>query len=206
MEAEIIDINNWSRRQHFEHFNSLSDPFFAVTIPFDVTNAYNHSKSNNISFFSRYLHDCMKAINTIDEFKLRIVDNKVVKYKTIHASPTIARPDHSFAFSFIDFDNNFEVFANNLKLEKKRIINSLDLFPSKNGLNCIHCSTLPWFSFTAHKEPFSKGDSVPKLAFGKIMEEKNKVIMNLAISVNHALVDGYHVGLFAEKFQYHLNN
>ena len=29
--------------------------------------------------------------------------------------------------------------------------------------------------------------------------------MNVGISVSHALVDGYHVGLFVEKFQENLN-
>ena len=29
--------------------------------------------------------------------------------------------------------------------------------------------------------------------------------MNVSISVNHALVDGYHVGEFSEKFQQFLN-
>ena len=45
------------------HFNALADPYFAVTIPFDVSLAYKKSKDNNHSFFAIYLHDCMKAIN-----------------------------------------------------------------------------------------------------------------------------------------------
>ena len=40
----------------------------------------------------------------------------------------------------------------------------------------------------------------------KIFEIDNKLIMNVAINVNHALVDGYHVSLFSEKFQEYLNH
>mgnify|MGYP001627869754 CR=1 FL=1 len=203
---EIFDIENWNRKQHYNHFSKLKDPYFGVTITVDVTKAYHFSKEKKISFFGRYLHDCMKAINDIDELKLRINNSVVEKYEVINASATIMRQDNTFGFSFINFDENLDVFLNNLENEKQRINSTTDLFPPVNGLDCIHCSALPWLSFSGHKEPVSgEIDSVPKLAFSKIVFNNDKIEMNVAINVNHALVDGYHVSLFAEKFQYYLN-
>ncbi|TVZ59823.1 chloramphenicol O-acetyltransferase type A [Flavobacteriaceae bacterium MAR_2010_105] len=203
---EIIDIDTWNRKQHYEHFKSLKDPFFGVVIPFDVTNAYKFSKKANISFFGRYLHDCMKAINTNDALKSREKDGKVVRYKVIHASPTILRPDYTFGFSFVKFDDDLNMFLSHLKKEKERVLNSTDLFPPVNGIDCIHCSTLPWFNFSGHKEPVSgENDSVPKIAFSQINNINNKAIMNVSVNVNHAFADGYDIGLFAEKFQHYLN-
>lgn len=203
---EIFDIENWNRKQHYNHFSKLKDPYFGVTITFDVTKAYHFSKEKKISFFGRYLHDCMKAINDIDELKLRINNSVVEKYEVINASATIMRQDNTFGFSFINFDENLDVFLNNLENEKQRINSTTDLFPPVNGLDCIHCSALPWLSFSGHKEPVSgEIDSVPKLAFSKIVFNNDKIEMNVAININHALVDGYHVSLFAEKFQYYLN-
>ena len=148
----------------------------------------------------------MKAINDIDELKLRINNSVVEKHEVINASATIMRQDNTFGFSFINFDENLDVFLNNLENEKQRINSTTDLFPPVNGLDCIHCSALPWLSFSGHKEPVSgEIDSVPKLAFSKIVFNNDKIEMNVAINVNHALVDGYHVSLFAEKFQYYLN-
>jgi chloramphenicol O-acetyltransferase type A len=203
---KVIDINTWNRKQHYEHFVSLADPSFAITAPFNVTKAYKDSKDNNTSFFSRYLHDCMKAINEINNFKYRIEDDKIVEFDVIHASATILRDDNTFGFSFVHFDEDFHIFSNNLEKEKLRIKNSKDLFPPENSLNCIHCSAMPWVNFIGHKEPNSGlVDSVPKLSFGKATKINNELIMNVAIHVNHALVDGYHVGLFSEKFQRFLN-
>ena len=204
---EVIDINTWNRKQHYEHFSSMADPYFGVIIPFDVTKAYKQSKALKISFFARYLHDCMKAINTIDALKLRVENGRIVKYDVIHASPTIMREDKTFGFSFINFDSDFEVFLNNLEKEKQRINSSSNLFPPQNSLDCIHCSALPWLNFTGHKEPVAGKtmDSVPKFAFSKMSSEGDKFKMNVAINVNHALVDGYHVSLFAENFQQYLN-
>lgn len=202
----FIDLNTWNRKAHYNHFNGLTDPFFAVTIPFDVTKAYKFAKSTQRSFFARYLHDCMKAINTIENLKYRIENDKVVEYKVIHASPTLMREDNTYGFSFIEFDEDLDIFIENFKVEKARIQNSRDLFPPRNGVDCIHCSAMPWLNFSGHKEPFAGfKDSVPKLAFGKAESVNDKLIMNVAISVNHALADGYHIGEFSKNFQYNLN-
>lgn len=203
---KIIDINAWNRKQHYEHFLALSDPYFAVTTPFDVTKAYQFCKSNEISFFARYLHDCMKAINAVENFKFRIEDDKVVEYDVIHASPTLMRSDNTFGFSFIEFNEDLGIFIKNIEKEKARIESSKDLYPPKNSLDCIHCSAMPWLNFTGHKEPVSKTiDSVPKLSFGKAIRQSNVLQMSVSIAANHALVDGYHVSLFAEIFQENLD-
>ncbi|MEC3908176.1 CatA-like O-acetyltransferase [Tamlana sp. 2201CG12-4] len=203
---KVIDINTWCRKQHFEHFLGLKDPYFAVTIPFDVSKAYQFSKQNKISFFAKYLHDCMRAINDLENFKYRIVNKSVVEYDVIHASATIMREDKTFGFSFIEYNKALNEFINNLNIEKERINNTKDLYPPKNGLDCIHCSALPWVNFSGQKEPVSGVlESVPKLAFSKAVDNGNELLMNVSINVNHALVDGYHIGLFSEKFQKHLN-
>ena len=203
---KVIDINTWNRKLHYKHFSALSDPYFSVTIPFNVTNAYKFSKENNVSFFGRYLHDCMKAINAVENFKYRIENDLVVAFDVIHASPTIMRTDNTFGFSFIEFSTDLNSFIKNIEAEKERINSTTDLYPPKNGLDCVHCSALPWLEFVGHKEPVSGVlDSVPKLAFSKTYKKKSKMMMNVAINVNHALVDGYHVKEFSEKFQEYLN-
>ena len=204
---KYLDIDNWNRKQIFNHFRTLADPTFGVVANVDVSICYRSSKEREQSFFVRYLHACMKAINSIDNFKYRIEGDKIAIYDVINASPTIARPDNTFGFSYVEFSNDFEEFNSNFQNEKERIVNSTDLFPPKYSLGCIHCSAIPWFSFTSHKEPSSgnKDDSVPQLAFGKIKEENGKTLMPIAVNINHALIDGYHVGQFFDKFQVELD-
>lgn len=204
---KYLNVENWNRKEHFNHYRSLEDPYFSVTANVDVTKAFYKSKKNDQSFFVTYLHACLKALNSIENFKYRIKDEKVVIYNTIHASSTIARNDHTFGFSFIYFNDDFFVFNQNFLNEKKRVLNSTGLFSPINSDDCIYCSALPWVSFTGHKEPYSgqKDESIPKFAFGKMFAEKNKLKMPISVAANHALVDGYHVGLFFDKFQEHLD-
>ncbi|WP_040756653.1 CatA-like O-acetyltransferase [Winogradskyella psychrotolerans] len=205
---KVLDKHTWNRQAHFEFFNTFVDPYFGVTFKVDVTNAYEYSRHNEPSFFVTYLHATMQAINDVENLKYRINEsNEVVVFDTIHASPTILRPNKTFGFSFVKYDADILKFQSNFLKEKERIFGSNELFPPINSMDCVHCSSLPWVNFTGHKEPF-KGDkeSIPKLAFSKMESVGSKKEMQVAISVNHALVDGYHIGLFNEKLQFHLNS
>ncbi|WP_299108593.1 chloramphenicol acetyltransferase [uncultured Tenacibaculum sp.] len=204
---KYLDIDSWNRKELFHHFRTLDDSTFALVANVDVTNTFKDAKEKKESFFVRYLHACLIAINSVENLKYRIEGDQIAIYETIQASATIAREDHTFGFSFIEFNESFADFNNNFQKEKKRIQETRDLFPPKYSLGCIHCSAIPWVHFSGHKEPFSgnKDDSVPQLAFGKIEEKKGRLMMPVAINVNHALVDGYHVGLFFEEFQNQLD-
>jgi len=204
---KVLNIDTWDRKEHFEFFNTFSDPYFSVTSKLDVTQAKSYASEKKISFFAVYLHACMQAINSVENFRYRIVDEKVVCYDIIHASPTILRPNKTFGFSFIHYNPNLQDFVVNITKEKDRIFNSSSLFPPVNSLDCIYCSAMPWIAITGHKEPVKgEKESVPKLAFGKVVATNGVYEMSVAVSVNHALVDGYHLGCFFEKFQEYLNS
>lgn len=202
-----LNIENWNRKEHYEHFKSLKDPFFGLTAKVDVTKAYQWSKSTKKSFFVVYLHACMKAINSVENLRYRIEEDKIAVYDKINVSATILRPNKTFGFSYIEFENEFEEFHKNFILEKQRIFNTANLFPPKYSDACIYCSAIPWVNFTANKEPISgiENESIPKLSFGKAEKVHDKFLMSVSIQVNHSLVDGYHLGEFYEIFQSELN-
>ena len=120
-----IDLDSWNRKQHFNHFNALADPYFSLTISVDVSKAYKKSKDTNSSFFAIYLHECMKTVNAVENFKYRIVDDEVFECDVIHASTTFLRADKTFGFSFINFSEDFKEFNNNI--ETINYVNNLSL-------------------------------------------------------------------------------
>ncbi len=199
---KFLDIETWNRKPHFEHFKQLADPSFSVCAAIDVTKAYAVSKERKLPFFVLYLHAAMKAINGIENFKYRITkDDRVRICDVIHASATIMRPDTTFGFTFIEYSEDLNQFYENFKREKERVLHSIDLFPPVVSQDTVYCSALPWVCFTGHKEAKGSSDSVTRLAFGKFENCKNALKMPVSINVNHALIDGYHVGLFFENYQ-----
>ena len=71
------------------------------------------------------------------------------------------------------------------------------------GEDIIHYSTLPWVNFTSvnHARKYDFGPSIPKITFGKINKTNNEMWLPVDLHVNHAIMDGYHVGKFVERFQ-----
>jgi chloramphenicol O-acetyltransferase type A len=202
-----LDLDNWKRKEHFLFFKQMQEPFFGVTVAIDCTNAYAKSKELGVSFFTYYLHKTLVAVNSIDCFRYRIIDNEVYIFDRIDASATILREDKTFGFSLMEYAENLNEFAEITKKEIARIQNTTGLITRDFEINLIHFSALPWVNFTSysHARSFTFPDSCPKISFGKMMEKNGKKTMQMAIHVHHALIDGYDVGLFLERFEELMN-
>lgn len=198
-----LDINNWERKEHFEFFKNFDEPFFGVTIDLDCTAAYKFCKEKGHSFFLYYLHRSLKAANSTEAFRYRIIGDKVVVYDRVNASPTINRPNGTFGFAYMDYFDDFRGFEKNAKKEIERVQNSTGLVPAISGENVIHYSSIPWIKFTSlsHARNFLFNDSCPKISFGKLTENKGRMEMPVSIHVHHALMDGLHVGRYIDEFQ-----
>ena len=202
---KTVDKNSWKRKEHFDFFSQFNEPYFGLVSEVDCTIAYKVAKENNYSFFAYYLHKALMTVNKIDEFRYRINEDNVIIYDEIHASPTIGRSDGTFAFSFINFNSDFEKFDKTLKKEIEAVQNSVGLRLSREAgrKDVVHFSSIPWKTFTglSHARDFKFVDSVPKITFGKLFPRKEKKIMPVSIHVHHGLADGFHVAKYLELFQ-----
>lgn len=204
---QLITLDDWKRKDHFQFFSKFEEPFFGVTINIDCTLAYQQAKEKGNSFFLYYLYRSLKAANEIENFRYRIIDKEVYLFDQINASATINRPDETFGFSYMDYDKNEELFYQNAKEEIVRVQQSKGLIPAGSGENVIHFSAVPWLDFTSlsHARSFTFPDSCPKISFGKVTENNGKKLMSVSIHAHHGLMDGFHIGLFAEQFQELMN-
>ncbi len=205
---KIMNIEAWERKDHFHFFNQFEEPFFGLCINVNVSRAYAYAKETGCSFFLYYLYQSLRAANEVEPFKYRIINNEVIIYDTVHASPTINRPNGSFGFSYMNYYSNFETFEEHAKLEIEKVQNSTGLIPAVSGENVIHYSSIPWINFTAlsHARSYSFKDSCPKISFGKMTGENGMQTMPVSIHVHHALMDGFHVGQFTALFQEYLDS
>lgn len=205
---KIFDIENWNRKPQFEFFKSYEDPFFNITSNLEVTNLYNYCKKHELSFSLACIFVAIKSINEIPEFKLRIKNEKVVQYDTVPIGSTVLNNDNTFSFcefpyndSIFDFDANGKTIIKNQK-------EGVTFDANEDEIKIVHCSTLPWVSFTGMKHA-RKGDEaskgIPKIVFGGLFIENNIKKIPFSVEVHHALMDGYHVGLLFKKIQKFIN-
>jgi chloramphenicol O-acetyltransferase type A len=200
---QLLDLDTWARKEHFNFFRRFEEPFFGVTTDIDCTTAFNKAKASGDSFFLSYLHKSLAAANEVVPFRYRIAGDEVWVYDQVHASPTINRPDGTFGFAYMNFYEDAVAFEASSKAEIERVRRSTGLIPAVSGENVIHYSSLPWINFTAvsHARSFSFKDSCPKITFGKVKEVGEQKMMPVSVHVHHALMDGFHVAQFLDGFQ-----
>jgi len=205
----LLDIENWNRKEHFMFFKQFEEPFFGLTVEIDCTKAYKAAKEIGASFFVYYLHKTIVAVNAIEPFRYRIIEDAIYIYDTIDISATIMREDQTFGFSFIEYSPDFDVFSKNAFQEIERIKNTSGLFTREFPLdNLIHFSSVPWINFTSlsHARSYTFPDSCPKISFGKMMiADDGKRTMSMSVHAHHGLMDGFQVGQFIDCFQELMN-
>ena len=69
-EYHPIDINNWDRRDLYEHFSRLKFPHFAVAAYIDVTRLLEYKRREGLSFYLSLIYLTTKVLNGIDNFRL----------------------------------------------------------------------------------------------------------------------------------------
>lgn len=206
----VIDVDNWKRKEHFEFFSKMASPYFGFVAEVDCTACYENAKEKgNQSFYASYFHKSLIAINAVEEFRYRIVDDGVICYDTINAETTIMRGDETFGFARIKFSENFSTFNAELQQEIKAVQNStgLRLIDGEPKIDVIHFSSIPWNSFTGLLQPSTLDNSIsiPRIVFGKFFTRDNRKIMPVSIEAHHALMDGFHLSKYLAEFQNQLD-
>jgi len=208
IEMKELNIDNWSRKSQYDFFKSYEDPFFNLTANLDVTKLYSYCKQHNLSFSLACIFVAIKSINEIPEFKLRIKNRKVYQYDSVNIGSTVLNDDNTFSFCDFPLSNSiieFDTVGKNIIKEHKQ---GVKFDPQEDEVQIVHCSTLPWVSFTSIKHA-RKGDEagkgIPKIVFGGMFVEEEKRKIPFSVEVHHALMDGYHVSLLIKNMQQFIN-
>ena len=202
-----LNIEDWSRRSTYELFKGFEDPFFNITANVDVSSVYRFCKANDLRISLSLLYFSLVAANGIREFRTRLVDGHLLEYDRIHATQTILNDDETFSFAYFEMKSDLYSFnqAGKVALEKYKALKTFDVEADRSDL--IYYSVIPWVSFTSfkHATRISRRDSIPRIVFGKIFDERDRKLMPLSVEANHMIVDGFHVGKFFTSYQEILN-
>ncbi|WP_224483194.1 chloramphenicol acetyltransferase [Robertkochia aurantiaca] len=208
MSYRALDISSWKRRPHYEFFKEFDEPFFGLTFDVRLTEMYEWCKETGESLFLNYIYAALKAANEIEEFRYRMAEDEIRVYDQISISPTIARDDETFGFSYMEYYQDRRRFMKEAAKEVTRVRESDDLFPSAERPDTIHCTSLPWLKFTSlsHARNYRIQDSIPKIAFGKVFRENDDWSIPVSVHGHHALMDGIHVSKLAQKLEENLTS
>ena len=198
-----LDIDKWPRRTTYEFFKDYDDPFFNITANLDVSTVYRFCKQNGLAFSLATLYYSLVAVNEIREFRIRLMDGRLVEFDRIHATQTILNDDETFSFAYFEMKDDVVEFSRSGKaaLEKYKVLKTYDVESDRCDL--IYYSVIPWVSFTGfkHASRLDKSQTVPRIVFGKLFDAGDRKLMPLSVEANHTIMDGFHVGKFFTRFQ-----
>ena len=198
-----LDIDNWPRKSTYEFFKDYEDPFFNFTANVDVTAVYDLCKENGLAISLTLLYYSLVTANQIREFRIRLVDERLVEFDRIHATQTILNEDETFSFAYFEMkDDVFEFNASGKEArDRYKSLRSFDV--ESHRFDLIYYSVIPWVSFTSfkHASRLDRTQTIPRIVFGKLFRDGESMLMPLSVEANHTIMDGIHVGKFFTRFQ-----
>ncbi len=203
-----IDMQTWSRHEHFKLFSAFDHPHFGMCANVDLTTFYPVVKQRGYSITVAIVYVLSRAANAIPEFRYRIRGGHVVEHEIVHPSGTILTNEDLFSFCTFDYIENFSEFAARAAERIAYVKENLTLKDEPGRDDLLYLTAIPWVSFTSFMHPMhlQPADSVPRFAWGKFFEDGEFLKMPLGVQGHHALMDGVHVGRFYEEVQDYLHH
>lgn len=195
-----IDTERWERRELYDFFSGMSQPFYSVTFQVDVTELYQYVKQKGLSFYHALVWLCTKAANRVENFRYTVREKDVWLLDERFPSFTeLKKGAAQFHIVTMSCGEDLQEFCRAAKEKSAAQTSFVDTSSETDEL--IYFSCLPWIELTGltNERDFDPDDNVPRIAWGKYTEVQGRKKLGMSLEVNHRFVDGYHVGRFYEE-------
>lgn len=193
-----ITLASWPRREQFEFFSRVSNPFYSVTFKLDVTRLYSFVKEHGLSFYYSLIYLSTHAVNSVEAFRCAFDGGEPVLLDRRSPSFTDLHPgSENFHIVTMPCEGSIHDFC---KLARERSLTQTTFLSQQDTDDLIYFSCLPWVELTAltNERDFDHDDSIPRICWGKYASENGKKILHMSLELNHRFVDGLHIGRFNE--------
>lgn len=201
-------------------FNLDENPFinfqsarYSMSARVNVEKLWNWCHENDKSFFIMSLGCLMNAVNSVDELKRRIIDNKAVEFDYLDGVTPIMNEEEGIYCEMKvktpqEFDSIIDWYDYVKDLSADILSGKSESFfieMEKRDLeNIANFSCIPWVDFDMLTNCTVYGKAIqPLVTWGKVNENFE---MSISITVSHIFVNGRELGYFYENAQREFNN
>ena len=199
----IIDKNAWPRREIYDFFAPMSDPFYTLTFPVDVTALRARCKADGLPFYPAMVFAVTRAMERTEAFLYKDRGGTIVRHDTLVPSFTDLRPgSDQFHIVTLEAGEDPADFCRRAKAASAAQREFITAGPWPED-QLVYFTCLPWFPVTALKNErnLDPADSVPRAAWGRWEEKGDRTELLLSLELNHRLLDGAHVGQFYQALK-----
>ena len=195
-----IDESSWARKEVYDFFSPISNPFYSLTFPLDVTNLYRYTKERGLSFYYGLIYLCTQAVNRVENFLYTIEEGRVCLYdRRIPSFTDLEKGGELFRIVTMPCEGSMDDFCRAARAKSTAQAGFVDYASETRDL--IYFSCVPWMDITSltNERDLDPEDAVPRIAWGKYTEESGRKTLHLSLEVNHRFIDGVHIGRFYEE-------
>ena len=188
MAFKLIDIENWERREFYEHFIGEVVCTYSVSVNLDITSLKGQK------LYPAMIWLLTKTVNDMPEFRTSLTAEGLGIYDDMHPMYTVFNKENkNFSGIWSYFSEDYDTFLRNYEEDSAKYSTSTRFAP-KDGtpVNSFNISMLPWVEFTGlNINVYDEGKFLlPIFTMGKYFERDGKRMLPLAIQVHHAVCDG----------------
>lgn len=203
MAFDLIDIENWDRKEYYEHFINEVVCSYSITVNIDISNLKGQR------LYPAMIWLITKTVNEMPEFRTSLKKEGLGIYDSMHPMYTVFnRENKNFSGIWSYYSDDYDEFLESYEADESKYSKSTRYVP-KEGTpeNSFNISMTPWLEFTSvNINVYDEGKFLlPIFTMGKYFERDGKRLLPFNIQVHHAVCDGYHVGLFVERLQNHID-
>lgn len=199
-----IQFSDPHRQKHFDFFRGFDQPHFNITANVDITNLITFTKAHQFKITPLIVYFITRTAMEIEPFCYRIRGDQVVCHENLRPSCTfLTEQSDVFSFCTVPYQTDMNDFYAGFLAEAERIQSEPSLEDDEGADDYLFLSAFPWVSFTGfqHAMDCKRGDSVPRISWGKFFEQNGSKLMPLSVQAHHAVVDGKHIGAYFQCFE-----
>ena len=197
-----IELARWDRREIYEFFSPLSHPFYSVTFRLDVTELYRFCHGRGLSFYYVLIWLVTRAVNETEAFLYTIRGGEVFLLDRREPSFTVRRAGEKY-FRIVTMPCRGSLAEFCREAAERERAQDAFIIPESEGDALVYLSCLPWVDLTAltNERGSDRDDAIPRIAWGKFVEENGRLTLGMSVEVNHRFVDGADIGAFAKRLE-----
>ena len=201
MTGRTVDLATWPRAGAYQLFRTYQQPHYAITVRVDVTRLMSLRKAKGLSPFHAALFAIGAGVDAVPELRMRFRGNVVTLYDRDEMSMAVPKPDGSFGYGYLAYDADFDRFDQVARTEIERVASATDMGSNAGERDdLVYLSCLPWLDYSSLNNALpGPDDCIPRVSWGRIVENNARWSMPMTLEVHHALVDGVHVGAFFDR-------
>lgn len=203
-EYQVIDIDQWNRKELYrlytEEWTTCCHTF---NVELDITRLVRFVKAKKIKLAAALIWLVSNELNKQSNFRMTLTNGELREWNVIHPRYPVLNANKNITFHCTRYSDDFSEFYAAYLEDFTKNADLTGAFAGtvpENSYSVSIVANVPFVGCTIDlKNP--KGYYLPMAFVGKYFERKGRLITVCSLTVNHAVADGYHSGVFFQGLQ-----